>query len=252
MLVLHHAGEAGSVEHNGTRSLLRPGGAVLIDTARPYRFLFAGTVEQTVVKLPRAAVGLVAKSAGTPIEPGGTAGLRVLNNILRELEQIDSGTAEELTGEGGSGAAGPAVAAGRLYESEALINAAVEMAGAAFAMVGPARAGHEALLRSAQEYVQVRLWDPCLGPEMIAAHLGSSVRFVSGLFAERGTSPAAFIREARLDKATLLLTAMERQNTTIFDIAVRVGFRDATTFSRAFRRRYGMAPSDFRREGVAG
>jgi AraC-like DNA-binding protein len=227
---------------------------VLIDTSRPYRFEFPGAVEQTVVKLPRAVAGLVAKSAGIPVERGGSASLRVLNSILRELEQLDSGAMEESDAAGAPGASGPPIPSASLHESEALINAAVEMAGAAFATIGPAgaKAGHEALLRSAQEYVRVRLWDPCLGPEMIAAHLGSSVRFVSGLFAERGTSPAAFIREARLEKARHLLTATERQNTAIFDIAVRVGFVDATTFSRAFRRRYGMVPSDFRKENAAG
>jgi AraC-like DNA-binding protein len=254
MLVMHHTGQPGAVEHNGTRTLLQPGGAVLIDTSRPYRFEFPGTVEQTVVKLPRAATGLAAKTAGTPVDLGGSASLRVLNSILRELEQIDSTATEHLAGAGFPGAGGPAVPARRLHESEALVNAAVEMAGAAFASVthGGSSAGHEALLRCAQEYVRLRLWDPRLGPDMIAAHLGSSVRFVSSLFAEQGTSPAAFIRESRLEKASRLLTANERQHTAIFDIALRVGFLDATTFARAFKRRYGMVPSDYRKAGAAG
>ncbi len=254
MLVMHHAGQPGAVEHNGMQSLLRPGGAVLIDTSRPYRFEFADAVAQTVVKLPRSAAGLVAKSAGRPVDHSGSASLRVLNSILIELEQIDSRAAEQYDSAGGLGTSDPTVPIGVLHESEALINAAVEMAGVAFAMVGPVggKAGHEALLRSAQEYVRVRLWDPCLGPELIATHLGLSVRFVSGLFAERGTSPAAFIRETRLEKAKRMLTSTERQNTAIFDIAVRVGFVDATTFARAFRRRYGMVPSDFRKESAAG
>lgn len=244
MLVLHHTGQPGRVEHNGARSWLHPGGAVLIDTSRPYRFEFDGTVEQTVLKLPRAAAGAAARNTGTPVEAGGSASLRILNGILLELEQLDSAVhgSESSPGE-------PAPSLGR-HESGALVNAAVEMAGAAFALVAPAgaKAGHDALLRSAEEYVRVRLGDPRLSPDLIAAHLGSSVRFVSGLFAERGTSPAAFIREARLEKAKYLLTAPQRRNTAIFDIAVQVGFQDATTFARAFKRRYGIVPSDFRRE----
>lgn len=249
MLVIHHSGQPGKVEHNGNRSFLQPRGAVLIDTARPYCFDFGGPVEQTVIKLPRSAAGMVAKSAGQTIENDGSASLRVLDSILRELEQVDASL---------DAAAQPrdglpiklALTWDRMREADALINAAVEMAAVAFAKEGlaGANAGHQALLLAAQDFIRVRLWDPRLGPESLAAHLGTSVRFLSAIFAEQGSSPAAYIRDARLDKAKHLLSSAERQNTAIFDIAVRVGFLDATTFSRAFRRKYGVVPSDFRRD----
>ncbi|BCW58557.1 hypothetical protein StoSoilB20_19040 [Arthrobacter sp. StoSoilB20] len=246
MLVLHHSSQHGKLEHNGVRSVLQTKGAVLIDTTRPYSFDFSGPVEQTVVKLPRPAAVLLAKNAGHSVGIAGSASLRVLATVLRELEQIDSELAAGLDVSGSAAAMSETA-----READVLVNSAVELVTSAFARLGQTRpnVGHEALLRSAQDFVRARLWDPSLGPEAIASHIGCSTRFVSQLFSERGTSPAAYVRDTRLGKAQDLLLSPERQNTAIFDIALRVGFVDATTFARAFRRRYGITPSEFRREG---
>jgi AraC-like DNA-binding protein len=251
MIVLHHSSQQGKLEHNGHKSVIQGGGAVLIDTARPYSFDFAGPVDQTVIKLPRSSAGLGARSAGQAIGIDGSAGLRVLASILRELERIDS---EIATQEVGSLADSPYILRTLMGEADALTNAAVEMATLSFARLpaSVSNAGQEVLLAAAQEFVRVRLWDPRLGPEAIATHIGSSVRFVSQLFATQGTSPAAFIRDTRLDKAKDLLLSAERQNTAIFDIALRVGFVDATTFTRAFKRKFGAAPSDLRKGPTLG
>lgn len=245
MLVLHHSSQHGKLEHNGLRSVLQPKGAVLIDTARPYSFDFSGPVEQTVVKLPRPSTGLLARNAGYPVGNAGSASLRVLATVLRELEQIDSDLAACPHGPHSAAAMSETA-----READVLVNSAVELVTSAFAWLGPTQpnVGHEALFRSAQDFVRARLWDPSLGPEAIANHIGCSVRFVSQLFSEQGSSPAAYVRDVRLGKARDLLLAPERQNTAIFDIALRVGFVDATTFARAFRRRYGITPSEFRRE----
>lgn len=245
MLVFHHSAQHGQLDHKGMQSALKPGAAVLIDTARPYSFNFGGPIEQTVIKLPRAATCLLDRNAGQPLASDGSASLRVLAAVIRELEEIDS----DLTNRG-NGPNASAAMASMASEADVLINSAVELVTSAFGRLGTAQpnVGREALLKSAQDFVKSRLWDPNLGPEAMANHIGSSVRFVSQLFSSQGTSPAAYVRDERLAKARDLLVSPERQNTAIFDIAVRVGFVDATTFARAFRRRYGITPSELRRE----
>jgi len=57
------------------------------------------------------------------------------------------------------------------------------------------------------------------------------------------TSPAAFVQALRLDEARRRLTNFE---STIENVAESVGFRDANTFRRAFERRFGIAPSEYR------
>ncbi|MGE0638890.1 MAG: GlxA family transcriptional regulator [Thermoanaerobaculia bacterium] len=57
-------------------------------------------------------------------------------------------------------------------------------------------------------------------------------------------SPAAFVSRLRLGEAKRRLT---RPGTTLAEIAASVGFRSEDAFRRAFERRYGIAPSIYRR-----
>ncbi len=62
----------------------------------------------------------------------------------------------------------------------------------------------------------------------------------------QGISFAAWLRQERLDasRRTLVLSALR-----IEDVARDAGFRDAHTFIRRFRARFGRTPGAFRREG---
>ena len=59
-----------------------------------------------------------------------------------------------------------------------------------------------------------------------------------------GETPGAHQRRLRLDRAAgLLLTS----RTTILDIALETGWESHETFTRAFRSRFGVTPSSFRK-----
>jgi transcriptional regulator GlxA family with amidase domain len=59
-----------------------------------------------------------------------------------------------------------------------------------------------------------------------------------------GETPAAHQRRVRLDRgAWLLLTS----HATVLDVALESGFENHETFTRAFRKRFGVAPSVFRK-----
>src|SRR6516162_2034803 len=60
---------------------------------------------------------------------------------------------------------------------------------------------------------------------------------------EFGTSPAAFVERLRLDEACHRLS---NRDNSVEDIAVSVGFKSAATFRRAFQRRLGINPNDYR------
>jgi AraC-like DNA-binding protein len=93
--------------------------------------------------------------------------------------------------------------------------------------------------------IEQQLDDPELGPRMIAQQAGFSVRFVQLLFAEQGTTPTAYIRRRRLQRAADIL-ASSKERVSITALALDVGFNDLSTFCRDFRRQFGMAPSRYR------
>ncbi len=62
--------------------------------------------------------------------------------------------------------------------------------------------------------------------------------------AEFGTSPADFVERLRLDEARRRLSSGDN---SVENVGVSVGFKSADAFRRAFERRLGIRPSDYRR-----
>lgn len=82
----------------------------------------------------------------------------------------------------------------------------------------------------------------------VAQAAGVSVRRLEGLFAAAlGATPGAFFLEMRLQAARRLVADTAHP---LAEVALRTGFSPAT-LSRAFRRRFGVAPSALRGFGTA-
>jgi AraC-like DNA-binding protein len=73
-----------------------------------------------------------------------------------------------------------------------------------------------------------------------------SVRHAYTLFERIGTTPGAYLREQRLLAAQAMLSDPRHGWRRMSDIADAVGFRDLSTFERAFRRQNGLTPSGWR------
>jgi AraC-like DNA-binding protein len=95
-----------------------------------------------------------------------------------------------------------------------------------------------------QSFLQRHFADPELTIEKVARLHRISRRYMEGVFARHGHSPAAYLRSLRVDQACKILAA--RQSTTIAETARLVGFNDVATFSRAFRRATGSTPDAWR------
>ena len=57
-----------------------------------------------------------------------------------------------------------------------------------------------------------------------------------------GMTPNQLIQEARLQKA---LNNMSQNNKTISEIAYESGFNSPTYFTRVFKKRFGISPTNF-------
>ena len=94
--------------------------------------------------------------------------------------------------------------------------------------------------------MQARLGQASLSLEEVARRHHLTPRQVQRLFAQQGSCFSDALREARLDHARALLLAPAQRQRRVLDIALDCGFADISTFNRAFRRRFGLAPSDLR------
>jgi AraC-like DNA-binding protein len=102
------------------------------------------------------------------------------------------------------------------------------------------------LLKMMRTHVREHLADPELRVEELARRHHVSVRHAYTLFERIGTTPGAYLREQRLLAAEAMLADPRYARLGISRIAAAVGFRDLSTFERAFRRQNGLAPSGWR------
>ncbi len=111
----------------------------------------------------------------------------------------------------------------------------------------PADPAQATVLDEARAVIEARIDDPDLDAESLAAALGMS-RATLGrrLRAADGPSPAALIREVRLERAHALLEA-GRGN--VSEVAFAVGFNSLAQFSRRFKSRFGVPPSHLKSAG---
>ncbi|MER6527326.1 helix-turn-helix domain-containing protein [Streptomyces sp. NPDC001508] len=110
----------------------------------------------------------------------------------------------------------------------------------------PVETHRTALLARISAFIDHHLTDPALGPAAIAAHHHVSVRTLHQLFQGEPESVAATIRRRRLERCRADLTEPCLRHRTIGETALRWGFRHPADFSRAFRRAYGLSPSEVR------
>ena len=81
--------------------------------------------------------------------------------------------------------------------------------------------------------------------EEVAGLLRVSPRTLQRLLSEEGISYSGVIDRCRCNAAC---QSLETTKTPIHAIATSLGYRDASSFTRAFRRWTGMAPRNFRKQ----
>jgi AraC-like DNA-binding protein len=107
---------------------------------------------------------------------------------------------------------------------------------------GARAARRAAILRE----IECRSGDPGLSAITIALLLGVTPRYVHLLLEETGKSFTRHVLEQRLERAAALLRDPQLRHRKIADVAAKAGFADLSYFNRAFRRYFGVTPSDLR------
>lgn len=110
--------------------------------------------------------------------------------------------------------------------------------------------GKRSYFEDAVEMIRNSYWKQELNVGQLAENLNVERSYLYRLFMEHmGVSPQEYITEIRMERAIELLGAGELSVQTV---ACSVGYKDALYFSRVFRKRKGIAPSDYRMKRTEG
>jgi len=100
-------------------------------------------------------------------------------------------------------------------------------------------------------FIEENLRDPTLSPSTVAERLKLSDRYLRMIFAISDESPSAYILRRRLEECARQLADEQWRGRSITDIAFSWGFNSAPHFTRTFRQRFSVSPSEYRRKQQA-
>lgn len=112
--------------------------------------------------------------------------------------------------------------------------------------INPQVSQQSALFRRILAYMENHYCDCNVTPEKIAEANGISTRYLHSLFQNSGTTVGKWIRERRLKATREDLLDPSKSNLRVSEISFSRGFNDSAHFSRAFRERFGISPSELR------
>ncbi|WP_404711363.1 helix-turn-helix domain-containing protein [Sphingomonas sp. MMS24-J13] len=215
--------------HRGKTVLMRPGDMSVCASNEPYRLSLSNDHATLAVELPRAALDARIPHLDDRIAlamRGTSPAVRLLHDFLLSLwRQGDQSDAE------------PAW-------QESVSTIFLDLLALALREDMPiARDGGHAT-RRLNALIDARLTDPALSTAMLADELGISPRSVQNLFAQRATTPSAYILRRRLERAAELLSG--DPDLSITALAFELGFNDSAYFTRCFRQQFGAPPSAWR------
>lgn len=127
-----------------------------------------------------------------------------------------------------------------------------DLAFAAFRAAGDSRPAPQgsgirtARLAAIKADMRTHLAEPGLTVDWVTRRHRISARYLRDLFADEETSFTAYLTDQRLACAHRNLGDPRFERRSIAEIAYEAGFGDTSWFNRAFRRRFGMTPSEAR------
>jgi AraC-like DNA-binding protein len=218
-----------SIEERDCKWRFGAGQMLLMDTAHPYRQTIGEGTHLVVVRIPRRCLrerGFEASLGETIIPDLTLADVRVVRDMILGFADQNAAT----------------TAAVRHRQGNQLLDL-FDVVVAGPAAPGRARSKEATLFRTKQ-YIERHLRNTELSAATIASAVWASVVHLNRLFRAEGTSLMRYVRNRRLEVATGLLSKTGCERPQIQEVALRCGFSSHAHFSRVFRERYGMSPSD--------
>jgi AraC-like DNA-binding protein len=233
-IIINIAG-TGEYRQLGREAVVSSHEAVLLSSTEDVYALYPGALRSLMISAPRQAVAAMAGNAEAALcrtLPPSEA-LRLLLSYVQSTDRLSLETP----------GVGQAFAT-HLQDLMALV-------------IGATRDGEElargrglraARLAAIKVDIGRSLGTSDLSIGALALRHGVTPRYIQKLFESDGTTFTEHVIEQRLLEARRLLSDPEFADHSIGDIALRAGFGDLPYFTRSFRRRFGMTPSDAREQ----
>ena len=233
-VVIPRAGEV-LLEQGDNRTSLLPGQFAVYDATRPVTIGARKDYTNTILSLPRALVSqnLANFQSLTAVTMDrNSAANNVFLALVFELER-----------------AAPQLGLNGLQN---YFSSLAGTLGVALATTANQSEDSPKLLQHLMMKMGARIRDPELRLEDIANAEGISTRSIRRAFQQAGTTPWGWVAEKRLQGAAHDLRVTSYALRSVTEIAFSWGFNNMAHFGRAFKNRFGVSPSEWRRAADLG
>ncbi|MDO8961351.1 MAG: helix-turn-helix domain-containing protein [Methylophilus sp.] len=221
-----------SLEQNGREVFLQPGDMTIYDATRPHRIQSSIGFSKILVSIPRVMMRdrLAGIEHCTALSVPGKIGVGAMASQFMQTAAIQAKylRSEELT---------------------KLSAQSLDLLTLAFQSVRPQHVylsrSRSLSLRQIKDYVAQRLKDTQLDTAMIAEGTRLSPRYINDLFSDEETSLMRYVWRSRLEKCRKEILEYPCEPVSV--IAFKWGFNDMSHFSRAFKKRFGIGPTELKR-----
>jgi AraC-like DNA-binding protein len=236
-LIVQTEGSA-SLKQGGLHAPVSRNALVVYDPSRPYMLTNSTPVRQLLLQLPRhslpaTAVERLSQPFTAHADKDGMCRilLSLMDSTIHEVDHLDE--------------------ARRASVGQTMIELVRTMIGADLQQVMPVANPLHTLLQRIRDFIDINLERPDLTVTMIARRMGCSVRYIYRAFEVESLTPSDYIWDLRVHKAAEKLRDAGGYAGEISEIAFALGFSSSAHFSRAFRHRYGVSPSQWRKANMS-
>ena len=231
---IQRAGQSGLAQ-DGREAQLEAGDMALFSSTRRFQLSFDGDFAQTVLTVPahelRQLIPDVDALTATTLN-GQRAAAGLFRQVADRCFETDSNALSALAAN---------------HTASALIEM---LAGTLLDMPGAQQAKKPQLARfhlaRIKQHARQHLHEPGLSVASLSAALGFSPAHIHRLFAGEEQTFTAWLWSCRLVACKRRLEDAAQAHFTISEIAFKSGFNSSAHFSRAFRARFGLSPSECR------
>jgi AraC-like DNA-binding protein len=226
------------ISQSGRAASLRCGEWTVYDAGEPYRVTLSANGEFSMLLVPRCKVasrgldlrGLVLRrfSAGRGL---GKLIWNLIGNTVDQIPELPNRSSFDL---------------GEIVAQMTRL-ALFDSLAAEDAQGGVPLNSRDALRARVKLYISAHLRDPDLSIDKLAAVTRCSKRYLHMIFRPEDVSISDYILRARLERCRAELLSSACAHRSITEIAYSWGFNNSNHFSRSFRREFGIAPRDLRK-----